>query len=144
MSLIIVSGDDLAYAAVDGLTDPGFETRPGYCQRWVREVVQSLYGDLFNDYWEDSAAHTLMQFRTSKLLLHPAAPLSRGDLLYKSPEYSGVAGHVAIMGPNALVCENSSYHWNPAEAHPDARGTRSLTAFGPFSAIVRLTLQNRG
>ena len=152
MSTIIISGDALAIAAEAALTGPGFETSPGYCQRWVREVVQEVAGPLFDRYWAASAAASLALFEVGssanslggRYVLNPAAPILRGDLLYKAPALSGSAGHVGIMGIHGQVCENSSCHWDAGADRPDARGSRTLAAFGPFSAIVRLSLYNKG
>jgi hypothetical protein len=106
---------------------------------WVREVVQSLYGGLFNRYWKGTALLTAKAFQPSQY----AVPLDNGstigDLLYKM-HGSGGAGHVGIRIDGNRVAENSSVHWNPQDARPDARGIRRLSEFGNFDLIVRLPL----
>jgi len=138
------SGDAIAQAATIALTAPGFERRPGYCQRWVRQVVEALYGDEFDQYWRGTAYETMRAFRDSVYFL-PAqnsadvwTPLQRGDLVYKGRITSGRAGHVGIPILGNRFAENSSCHWS--EADPDARGTRSIAAWGPYEGIVRLSL----
>ncbi len=61
-----------------------------------------------------------------------------GDILYKGRKTSGRFGHVGIRIEGNKVAENSSSHVDPEHGDNDARGTRSLEAFGAYELIVRL------
>lgn len=71
------------------LTAGGYETEPGFCQRWTRQVVQKVYGNRFDKYFKGSAYETMLAFKNSPY----AVPLERGslpgDLLYKGRKTSG-------------------------------------------------------
>lgn len=118
----------VADTARRALTAPGFETRPSWCQRWVRQVLQAAFGDRWDGIYQASARATAEAWRAAGY----AAPLGQpqlGDLLYRTYRPSG---HVGIYIGAYGVAENSTVH------HPDARGTRSLAAWGRPDVIVRL------
>ena len=50
--------EGLASAASKAVTDPAFESRKGFCSRFVREVVASVYGDSYQDLFGPSALAT--------------------------------------------------------------------------------------
>jgi hypothetical protein len=129
----------LAEEAQRALTAPGYETEPGYCQRFTRQVVQKVYGGKFDKYFKSSAYETMLAFKDSPY----AVPVERGslpgDLLYKGRKTSGTHGHVGIRILGNKVAENSSAHVREM-GDRDARGTRSLEAFGEFELIVRLPI----
>ena len=50
--------EELAAAAIKAVADPAFETRKGFCSRFVREVVASVYGDRYQDLFGPSALAT--------------------------------------------------------------------------------------
>lgn len=128
----------LADAACNAVRNGPFASQPHLCQRFVREVVQAVYGNTFDSYWAASAALTARNFRRKGVLIVPLSHGSTvGDLLYKTTG-SGGDGHVGIRVPGNRVAENSSLHWDPESAHPDARGFRTLSAFGHYDVIVRL------
>lgn len=123
--------NDAAIAAVTAKT--GYEKKPHYCQRWVRQVVQSVCGATYDHLFKASAVETGKAMKAAGL----SVPLTRGcvpgDLLYKLTG-SGGDGHVGIRVEGNRVAENSSVHWNGK----DARGFRSLKEFGNFDLIIRL------
>jgi hypothetical protein len=122
-------------AAQRALTGSQFEARPHLCQKWVRQVIQSLYSDTFDQLFETDAIRTGNCFNAHGLgvpLLHGSAV---GDVLYKL-HGSGGHGHVGIRIEGNRVAENSSVHWDGHEA----RGIRSLREFGNFDLIIRLPL----
>jgi hypothetical protein len=125
--------EPLITAAKHGLSDPHFITLPHRCQQWLRQVVQSVYGSQFDDFWKGSAATTGRCFQHSPYAVPLANGSQPGDILYKL-KGSGGDGHVGIRLPGNLVAENSSVHWDGR----DARGTRTLKEFGNFDLIVRL------
>ena len=128
----------LSEAAVRAVTAKGFERRPHWCQKWVRQVVQRVYGDDFDPFMKPTALESARAFLQDGRYV---VPLHRGsvpgDLLYKM-HGSGGDGHVAIRVIGNRVAENSSLHWNAEAARPDARGFRSLKEYGHYDLIVRL------
>lgn len=128
----------LANAAIGALTRDGFESEKGYCQRFVRQVIQSSLGSKYDVYFKASAKETGLAFLKAWIGF-PATELAKhgglqeGDVLYKT-EGSGGFGHVGIYTSKG-VAENSSYH---AKNDNDARGLRSLKQFGVFQVVVRL------
>ncbi|MBV9468811.1 MAG: hypothetical protein JO316_14130 [Abitibacteriaceae bacterium] len=125
-------------AAVHGISASGFDTRPHHCQKWVRQVVQSVAGSQYDEFWQATARATALAFlddgRFVVPLDHGSLP---GDLLYKL-NGSGGDGHVGIRVRGNQVAENASCHWNSEAEHPDARGYRTLVEFGHYDVVVRL------
>lgn len=129
----------LDHDALLALTLPNFVKAPHCCQEWVRQVCQAATGDLFDDFWGESALITAQNFESDDTLTVPLVQGSQpGDLLYKM-HGSGGDGHVGIRILGNRVAENSSVHWTGR----DARGIRPLVAFGNFDLIVRLALLPR-
>lgn len=127
----------LAEAALFAVTAPtGYARDKGYCRQFVREVVEAVYGHEYDaifprgNGYAGSARRTALFFRDAGKL--GSAPLQPGDILFKT--YLPY-GHVGILlADGATVAENSTTHWNGR----DARGTRSLSAFGKPDIIGRL------
>lgn len=132
-----IVNEALEEAAVKAVTADGFETLPHYCQRWTRQVVETVYGKRFEDVIHKanaiSAGLALRSAGYSIPLQNGSVP---GDLLFKL-HGSGGDGHVGIRVLGNKVAENSSVHW---DGH-DARGFRSLKEFGHFDLIIRLPLE---
>jgi hypothetical protein len=126
----------LGKQAEEALTAKGFESRSGYCQRWVRQVVQKMYGSEFNEYFKASAYETMLAFKDSPYAVDPEKGSVIGDILYKGRKTSGKYGHVGIRVAGNKVAENSSAH--VSETDREARGTRTLDAYGAYELIVRL------
>jgi cell wall-associated NlpC family hydrolase len=139
MTTFKASGNDIAFAAEKALTAPGYETQAGYCQKWTRQVIQHLYGSRFDQYWRASAIETMKAFKGTPYALPVDTPLQKGDILYKGNRTSGKFGHVGIVVSGGKVAENSSSHINPEAGDNEARGTRTIKAFGPFEMVVRLS-----
>jgi hypothetical protein len=119
----------LAQEAARALHAPGFETLPGYCLRWVRQVVQSYYG---HDFWK--VPQGLDARQSGKWLLAdgdavPGHGLGEiGSILFFEGEHHGKHGHVVIRLAGNIVAENSVVH------APDGRGIRPLRLLGePFA-----------
>lgn len=128
----------LAEAAKKALTARGSESEAGMCQKWVREVVESVYGKKFQKYMKGSAYLTMLAFKNSPYAVDPSSGSVPGDILYKGRKTSGKHGHVGIRILGNKVAENSSSHVDPSSGDHDARGTRSLDAYGSYELIVRL------
>lgn len=131
---------ELAEQAVKGLTDNRSAKTAGYCQKWVRQQIQKTYGSRFDKYMAESATLTMEAFRDSPYFVEVdrdqlGGGSVPGDILYKGTKTSGRFGHVGIRILGNKVAENSSSH---VSGRGDARGTRSLQAFGKFEGIVRL------
>lgn len=131
----------LAAVALRALVAPGYETHKGYCARWVRQCDETACGDeRHNDYWRTddspSAAKSAVAFRDAGLgFNYSGQSLQIGDILFKTLG-SGGFGHVGIYTPRG-VAENSSYQ-AARSGNGDARGLRSLAAFGAFQIVARL------
>ncbi len=128
----------------------GFPTHHSLCQQFAREVCEhALGGKPMGEPNPDSAKHCALHlleegkaFRVSEL--EKRGGLKPGDLLYKTVG-SGGSGHVGIYLGDDKVAENSSVHWNRTKKlYPDdpqkwdARGIRTLKAFGAFQVVARL------
>lgn len=123
-------------AAVHAVTAPGYETKPHFCLRWVREVCQHVYGSEYDEFWAASAKETGQNFLDDGTYVIPHTEGAQaGDILFKL-HGSGGAGHVGIRVLGNRVAENSSVHFN--DNGTDARGFRSLIEFGHYDVIVRL------
>ena len=143
--------------------EPRFSGIPGHCQEFARDVSEAVGGSVgaaMDKYRTGSALGTMVNFEPTSYNVwenigssdDKPAPgfLQPGDFLYKGRATSGAFGHVGIyigtfklMGQPPLPCvaENSSYHIDPDHMGnvSGAKGIRTLTAFGPFEMVVRLT-----
>lgn len=55
----------LAVRAKEALTLPGYESKAGYCQKFVRQCVQSVYGHKYDQYFKASAYETMLALKVS-------------------------------------------------------------------------------
>jgi hypothetical protein len=114
-----------AAAATKALTAGGFETEPGFCLRWVRQVQQHEFGE---EAWPVprglSAAQAYDWLDEHGLIQPIERGTLPGDIVFFVGFEHGKAGHVAIRIWRNLYAENSSVHWG-GDDH-DARGTRPL------------------
>lgn len=130
--------------------DEGFGVQtPGNCQRWIRQLVQAVYGDRYDDWWRDSAKHTAEAFLADPppgaVVLETSDPADTqvGDLLYKR-RGSGGFGHVGIRVTGNRVAENSSTAYGRTHGAIGyrylLRGEAQSAAawFGRFDLVVRL------
>ena len=123
----------IAEQAVRAVTDPRFEARPGWCQRWVRQVVEAVAGQRYAAMMQGTARDSgLAAQRLGWTVMGPPQP---GDLLYKLDRPSG---HVGIMVAGGRVAENSSTTRGRARG---AVGYRTLAEFGRYDLIVRLPVR---
>jgi hypothetical protein len=123
-------------AAKAALTAPGFETAPGYCTRWVRQVVQSVTRD-FDAVWGADANITGELLRLAGYAVAVTSQKQPGDILVK---FYPPHGHIGIYVGDGIVAENSPAHYD-RHAHPDARGTRTLARWGNTNLIARLPVE---
>src|SRR4051794_18509888 len=97
---------DAANAAID---DPAVEAKPGYCQRYVRQVMQRVYGSKYDEYFQASAKATAYALLHAGLAVDAsdAGELETGDVLYKTTT-AGPFGHVGIYVGDDKIASNSS------------------------------------
>ena len=126
--------EKLAAAAIKAVTDPAFESRKGFCSRFAREVVASVYGDLYADLFGPSALATAGDFAQAGLAVEATPKPDPGDILFKTAG-AGPFGHVGIFTGDKGVAENSSTSIGRVQG---AKGYRLLAQFGPFQEVGRL------
>lgn len=131
----------LANQAIAGLSDSSVKIA-GYCQKWVRQQIMKTYGQkkyekYFEKYMKASAYETMLAFKNSPYAVPVKNGSTVGDILYKGRKTSGTHGHVGIRIAGNKVAENSSSHID-TQGDKDARGIRSLGAYGNYELIVRL------
>lgn len=130
-----MSNITLATTARNALGDPDFEDADGYCQRFVRQCLEAVYGDKYADYMKSSAKLAAQAFLSNGLGTQNFRVLEVGDILYKT-KGSGGFGHVGIyLGDGKGVAENSS---TPIGRVQGAKGIRTLRQFGGYQVMVRL------
>ena len=162
--LQLMQGTAIALAAVLALRNPSFESEPGYCERFARQVFESVYPEHaeVTVNFLASARSSATAFidtkycvvdRVGGMILPTESErlVQAGDYLYKCIRTSGVSGHVGIAfhqptadgGSIICVAENSSYHENPdATGNVNgAKGYRNLDDFGPYEVLVRFDKQ---
>ena len=164
-----IDGPTLARAAVAALRSGPFEAQSGYCERFIRQVVESVYPNVaFDETFDGSASLQMHNLSGTRYVVkedigrgfYPdSAMILPGDLLFKGNATSGPSGHVGmffhetgLLRPDGstsvidAVAENSSFHL----VHPgrvpglyaqirNALGWRSLPKFGMVEMIVRLS-----
>ena len=125
----------LAEAAVKAVFDPGYEQARGYCSRFVRQVVESVYGERHRELFGASACESGERFLDAGLAFRRRnhQPPLAGDILFKT--HAGPFGHVGIYDGTGRVAENSSTSIGRVDG---AKGFRSLTAYGIFDVVGRL------
>lgn len=128
------NGNKLAAVALEALKTPGFVSERGMCQKFVRQVIQAVYGAQFNKYHSFDAEDSRRLWAGSPYAVAPSRGSMIGDILYKRGTPSSPHGHVGIRIAGNRVAENSIVH-NGAFG---GRGVRSLKSFGKVDLIVRL------
>ena len=86
----------LADAATRALTEKGFESRAGFCQKFVRQVIQKSLGHKYDTYFKASAYETMLAFKGSPYEVPLSEGTQVGDILYKGRKTSGKYGHVGV------------------------------------------------
>lgn len=126
--------EPLSTAAKHALSDSQVESLPGFCQRFVREVVQKLYGHKF-DKWlaKPTARLAAAAWMRSPYAVDPSHGSVPGDILFFTKGHDE-NGHVVIRIEGNLVAENSRVHRGPH----GAKGVRRMDEIGTPDLIVRL------
>lgn len=136
--------EPLRLAAQKALSDPAFETKPRLCQRFVRQVLESVYGkEKYTDYCLSSAKSSEKAWKTAGIGFAPDKDTvyQGGDIVYKQYSLWGHVGivigriHLANGDDNWYIAENSSVHKNGVNG---AKGVRAIDAFGEITWVVRL------
>jgi hypothetical protein len=133
--------EKVAQMAIDCLTLRGIEnTQAGHCAGWVREVVERVHPAIFH-HPRGLDARAAFEWYVAKGLLIPRRRGSvPGDLLFKVGGGHGLHGHVGVRIAGNVVAENSSVH---GIGDDDARGVRSLKAYGASYMIIRPRWQKK-
>ncbi len=126
---------DLSDAAIQAVSNDGFESKKGYCSRFVRQVSSKVYGDKYAGLFGASAISSCNNFLAAGLAEpHTAQNVELGDILFKR-QGAGPFGHVGIYVGDRGVAENSSTSIGRIQG---AKGFRSLAQFGAFDFLGRL------
>ncbi len=125
----------LAEEAIIALNDPTFVREPGMCQKFVRQVIQAVYGPKFDRYRAGSAKEAAKLWEDSPFAIDPKRGSTPGDILYWTSQRHGRNGHVAIRIFGNSVCENSIVHHHPKIG---GKGIRSIFDLDQPDLIVRL------
>lgn len=115
------------------------EQEKGYCQRWVRQCLQAIYGSTYDRWMRPSAKETAKAFLADPprgcVVIQSVSPSRTrlGDLLFATTGHGGL-GHVSIRVLGNRVAENSVR---------TTRRTHGAIGFHPlgeldFNLIVRL------
>lgn len=124
----------LANAAAKALTNNAFVLRRGMCQKFARQVIQSVYGDKYDAYHKASANLSHDAWKRSKFAVDPSRGSVVGDLLYWDGDAAQPDGHVAIRIAGNRVAENSVIHYGPN----GGKSTRAMSRLREPDLIVRL------
>jgi surface antigen len=101
---------------------------------FVRQVVQAKYGEKFNRYfYKGTAEGSRKAFMLSRYRVFGTPTVN--DIVFWKGTKNQPEGHVAIVGDNGVVYENSSLHWTALQG---AKGTRRLESMRKPDMIVRL------
>jgi hypothetical protein len=128
------------------VTSGDYETRAGYCSRFVRQVGQTNHGSRFDFLYQASAKQTANVFLkagygfvASRDMSTRNAQIRAGDFLFKRFG-SGGFGHAGVYVGSELVAENSSTVRGRVRG---ALGYRTLSGYGYFDVIGRLPAPKR-
>lgn len=127
-------GSKLAAMAVKALTAKGFESTPGYCQRFFRQVRQAVHAHNYDAYDGATAEQSRKLWLGTPFAVAPEHGSVIGDVLYKKATPNQPDGHVGIRIAGNKVAENSTVH----SGKFGGRGVRSLEDFGHYDLIVRI------
>ena len=125
----------LAATATSAITNPAFERRGGYCQRFVRQVVQRAHGSRYDRFHKSTAEASRKAWIAGGYAVNPKNGSVIGDILYKAATREVPEGHVGIRVAGNRVAENSTTSLGRVQG---AKGFRTLEEFGAVKTIVRL------
>lgn len=118
------------------LTDDAFVREPGMCQKFVRQVVQSVAGGKFDALWRGTADKTARAFLHTKFAHIGAGFGEPGDLLYWFGSGRQTAGHAAINLDGQRIAQNSiTDKWDKASGN---KGTRLISTMRAPDLVVKL------
>lgn len=131
---------ELAMKAKVALAARGFESRPGYCWKWIRQVLTQYYGGHKNMPPVGVDAKEAMEWYQKKGWALPSGSVPQvGDLIFWVGDSHGVHGHVAMRILGNLMAENSSLHASGKDR--EARGVRPLPRNFDRVVVVRLPVR---
>ncbi|MEO7715458.1 MAG: hypothetical protein ABIY70_04610 [Capsulimonas sp.] len=127
----------IADVAAEAMHDSSFESKKGYCSRFVRQVVAKAHGSKYSGLFGASAIDTGHNFKRAGLDVNVthANDLEIGDILFKMVG-SGGFGHVGIyVGGSKGVASNSSTRLGRISG---AKGYRTLGQWGAWQLVGRI------
>ncbi len=131
-----MANQKIADAAHAAMHDASVESKPGFCSRFVRQVVSKVYGDKYQGLFGASAIDTGRNFEHAGLdaSATQSSQLEVGDILFKM-QGSGGFGHVGIYVGEKGVASNSS---TPLGRLSGAKGYRTLGQWGQWQLVGRI------
>lgn len=131
-----MANQKIADAAIAAMNDPDIESRPGFCSRFVRQVLGKVYGDKYQGLFGASAIDSGHSFQRAGLDVNVTdqSQLQVGDILFKM-QGSGGFGHVGIYVGARGVASNSSTSIGRVSG---AKGFRTLGQWGPWGLVGRI------
>jgi hypothetical protein len=131
-----MANQEIADAAIAAMNDPNIESRPGFCSRFVRQVIAKVYGDKYRGLFGASAIDTGNSFKRSGLdaSVTQQNQLEVGDILFKM-RGSGGFGHVGIYVGARGIASNSSTSIGRVSG---AKGFRTLGQWGQWDLVGRI------
>jgi hypothetical protein len=122
-------------AAISALDSPRFTRVPGWCQKFVRQVIQSVHSGRFDAFHEPTAHESMLAWKNTPYAVPVANGSVPGDILYYREKLFRKHGHVAIRIAGNQVAENSTAHLSIKRG---GKGVRALSRLGTPDLIVRL------
>ena len=129
----------LTLKALAAITDDDFESAPGWCERFVSQVIRAVYGDKYDSHCLDSAYDSGLSWQAAGFAVDDDTP-QIGDILVRDKDESGKFGHIALYtgacdhGPDCVTSNSST----PIGRISGAKGHRTLAEFGDYWLTVRL------
>jgi hypothetical protein len=122
----------LAEAAKNAVYSGDFELEKGYCSRFVRQVVESVYNEKYSELFGASAIQTGKNFIGAAMTT--TDKVEPGDILVKMTG-SGGFGHIGIFVGDDKVAENSSTKFGRIRG---ALGFRTMSQWGDWQVTARI------
>lgn len=127
---------EIARKAEEGISAKWSEKRPGFCERWVKQVLRHVeVPEPLRMEDAVSARAAFEEYRAAGLAMPVGTVAQIGDLMYWVRDGDGKFGHVAIKFASDRYGENSSVHYSIGTG--DARGWRYVSGH-PGYRVVRL------
>jgi hypothetical protein len=124
-----------AVAAENAVYDDDFVRTSRMCQRFVRQVRQSLTGERYNRFDKSTAHLTAKALEKSVYIVESVHGSVPGDFFYWYGTVDQPSGHAAIRVYGNRIAENSFVH--VGRGNDGAKGFRKLSEIRAPDLIVR-------